>query len=254
MKCFNGLVISILLLVFTLPCSAEDLADLFKKHGVKGTMIISSLKGDKVIWHNKKRASERFIPASTFKIPNTLIALETGALKDEHETLKWDGKKRWLEAWNRDHNLTTAFPASVVWFYQEIARRVGTAKYIEILKKLDYGNMNPGPELTSFWLIGDLRISAEEQIKFLKKLYHKKLPFKDRNFEILKKIMVVEKNSEYTLRAKTGSTGKFGWYVGYVVTKDNVWFFAMNLDYRKSSDGALRKTISMEALKLKGII
>ncbi len=238
--------------------SEKELKELFSKRGVEGTILITSLKGDKIYSYNKKRAAERFIPASTFKIPNSIIALETGAVKSETELIKWNGKKHGYNQWNRDHTLETALPVSCVWFYQELARRVGTENYKKILKKIAYGNMNPGPVVDTFWLTGDLRISAEEQIKFLKKFYHNKLPFSKKHMDIVKKILIVKKGDNFIIRAKTGwavfPEKQYGWYVGYVEKKDNVWFFALNIDFNKSSDNRYRKEIVMEALGKLGII
>jgi beta-lactamase class D len=252
----NLLIIAILSL-FTNVCSyAEDpdLARLFLTPGVEGTLIIDSLDGKKTYVYNEARSQERFSPASTFKILNTLIALEEGAIKNEKEVIKWDGKKRGLEAWNKDQTLETAFPVSCVWFYQELARRIGNEKYITHLKKIEYGNQKAGPEVTTFWLNGELKISTKEQIDFLKRLYEEKIPYERSHIQTLKKIMIAEENPQYTIRAKTGTNSQLAWYVGYIETPPKVWFFAMNIEIKKKGDEAFRKEIIMEALKLKGII
>ena len=232
----------------------SELAKLFHSRGLEGTIIIDSLDGKETYVYNETRSEERFSPASTFKILNTLIALEEGAIKNEKEVIKWDGKVRGLDAWNKDQTLETAFPISCVWFYQELARRIGSEKYITHLKKVEYGNQMAGPDLTTFWLKGDLRISTKEQIDFLRRLYEEKIPYEKPNIQILKKIMILEENPRYTIRAKTGTNSQLAWYVGYVETAKKVWFFAMNVAIKKKGDEAFRKEITMEALKLKGII
>lgn len=236
----------------------SQLAKLFNDRHVNGTIIISSLDGKTQYLFNEKRSQKRLLPASTFKIPNTLIVLTEGAITDEKEVIKWDGKDRGWSAWNKDQSLETAFPVSCVWFYQELAKRVGNERYLSHLNRMDYGNGKTGPEVTKFWLNGDLKISAVEQIEFLKKLYKGELPFKKGHVQILKKIMIIEEKPGYVLRAKTGWAMRInhqhGWYVGYVETNGQVWFFAVNLDIKKKSDAAYRKEITMEALKLKGII
>ncbi|MCP4112308.1 MAG: class D beta-lactamase [Desulfobacteraceae bacterium] len=236
----------------------SDLAALFSERNVKGTIIISSSDGKTEYLHNKARAEKRFLPASTFKIPNTLIALEEGAVPNEKEIIRWDGKDRGWPLWNKDQSLETAFPISCVWFYQELAKRVGNAKYLSHLDKLNYGNKMTGPEVTTFWLNGDLKISAIEQIEFLKRLYKDELPYKKNHVNLLKKVMIVEETPKYVIRAKTGWAMRInhqhGWYVGYAEANGQVWFFAVNIEIGKKSDAAYRKEITMKALKLKGII
>lgn len=245
-------------IIATSHADDADLAKLFQDRGVAGTIVISSLDGKMRYVHNSHRSETRFVPASTFKIPNTLIALEEGAIKNEKEVITWDGKDKGFDTWNKDQNLETAFPVSCVWFYQELARRVGSEKYLTHLKKLGYGNEKTGPNVTTFWLEGDLKISAKEQINFLKKVYEDSLPYSKGNIKLLKKIMIVEENPQFTIRAKTGwamrSDPQQGWYVGYVETKGQIWFFATNLEIRKKGDETFRKEITMAALKTKGIL
>lgn len=257
---YGFLVVLTLTLFVAVTSHADDndLAKLFQSRGVEGTIIISSLDGKMSYVHNSRRSETRFIPASTFKIPNTLIALDEGAVKNEKEVIKWDGKDKGLDAWNRDQTLETAFPASCVWFYQELANRVGNQKYLAHLKKLGYGNGKTGPDATTFWLEGDLKISAKEQINFLRILYAESLPYSKGNIKLLKKMMVVEENPGFIIRAKTGwamrADPQQGWYVGYVETIGQIWFFATNLEIRKKGDDAFRKEITMAALKAKGIL
>jgi beta-lactamase class D len=115
-----------------------------------------------------------------------------------------------------------------------------------------------GPNLTTFWLEGDLKISAREQIDFLKKLFQDQLPYKKAHLNILKKIMIVDETPQYVIRAKTGWAMRIkpqiGWYVGYVETNGQVWFFAINIDIEQKKDSTYRKEIIMEALRLNGII
>ena len=70
--------------------------------------------------------------------------------------------------------------------------------------------------------------------------------------------MVVDKTPQYLIRAKKGWAMRvrhqIGWYVGYVETSGQVWFFATNIDIKKKSDSTYRKEITMEAFKFKGII
>jgi beta-lactamase class D len=252
----------ILALIFCLTLIAcvddADLAKLFQERGVEGTIIISSLDGKFSYIHNADRSHRRFVPASTFKILNTLIALQEGAIKNEKDVIKWDKEDKGLEAWNQDQTLETAFPSSCIWYYQGLARRIGNEKYLNHLKQVGYGNEKTGPDITTFWLEGNLMISPQEQINFLEKLYSEKLPYEKPHMQLVKRLMIVEDQLRYIIRAKTGwargINPQQGWYVGYVETNGQVWFFATNLETRKKGDDAFRKEITMGALKAKGII
>ena len=138
--------------------------------------------------------------------------------------------------------------------YKEFASKTGVEKYKKYLKELNYGNKRIGKDVTDFWLDESLRITAFEEIRFLKQLQANNLAFKQEDIDTLKNIMIDEKNENYTLRAKTGWEGRYGWYVGYIETKDDVWFFAMNIDTKSKDDLPKRKAITLETLKLKGII
>jgi beta-lactamase class D len=244
-----------LMLIFSINLFANDLEieKIFKNKQIDGTIVIESLNTKKIYIYNDQRAEMFFSPASTFKIPNTLIALNEGVVTKD-SVIIWDKKIREYESWNKDQTLLTAFKSSCVWCYQEFASKIGVEKYEKYLKKLDYGNKNIGNDVTRFWLDESLKITTFEQIKFLERLYINDLPFKIEDMNTLKEIMIDEKNENFTIRAKTGWEGKYGWYVGYIETKDDVWFFAMNIDTKSKDDLPKRKAITLETLKLKGII
>ena len=245
----------ILLAIFSINLFANDLEieKIFKNKEVEGTIVIESLNTKKIYIYNDKRAKNLYSPASTFKIPNTLIALNEGIVTKD-SVIVWDKKIREYESWNKDQTLLTAFKSSCVWCYQEFASKIGVEKYKKYLKELNYGNKVVGNDVKNFWLDESLKINAFEQINFLKKLHKNNLPFKQNDIDALKNIMIDEKTSNYTIRSKTGWEGRYGWYVGYVETKDDVWFFAMNIDTKSKDDLPKRKTITLETLRLKGII
>ena len=230
-----------------------ELENIFKNKQVEGTIVIESMNKKKNYIYNDKRAEKLLSPASTFKIPNSLIALNEGIITKDSMIL-WDKKLREYESWNKDQTLQTAFKSSCVWCYQEFASQIGIEKYKKYLKKLNYGNKKIGDDVTTFWLDESLRITIFGQLSFLKRLYSNNLPFKQEDINTLKEIMIDEKNENYTIRAKTGWEGRYGWYVGYIETKDDVCFFALNIDTKTKEDLAKRKAITLEALKIKGII
>ena len=250
---FKFKIFFLILLSINLFAWDKEVEEVFKKYKVEGTIVIESLNKKKINIYNDKRASELFSPASTFKIPHSLIALNEGIVKKD-SVIVWDKKIREYESWNKDQTLLTAFKSSCVWCYQEFASKIGVEKYKKYLKELNYGNKKIGDDVTRFWLDESLEITTFEQIKFLKRFYTNNLPFKIEDINLLKEIMIDEKNENYTIRAKTGWEGRYGWYVGYVETKDDVWFFSTNIDTKSKDDLPKRKAITLEALKIKGII
>ena len=250
---FKFKIFFLILLSINLFAWDKEVEEVFKKYKVEGTIVIESLNKKKIHIYNDKRASELFSPASTFKIPHSLIALNEGIVKKD-SVIVWDKKIREYESWNKDQILLTAFKSSCVWCYQEFASKIGVEKYKKYLKELNYGNKKIGDDVTRFWLDESLEITTFEQIKFLKRFYTNNLPFKIEDINLLKEIMIDEKNENYIIRAKTGWEWKYGWYVGYVETKDDVWFFSTNIDTKSKDDLPKRKAITLEALKIKGII
>ncbi len=245
-------------LVYVLHAEDIGLAKLFEAENITGTMLIESLDGTKQFVYNDERAKMPLLPASTFKILHTLIALDQGVVNAD-SIIPWDGVERSIKAWNQDQTLGSAYKSSCVWCYQSFARHIGIETYNQYLKKLHYGNEKTGTHVERFWLDGDLRISAYEQIAFLKRIYNNDLPFTQEHLDLLKFIMIDEEKEGYTLRAKTGwatpeGAEHHGWYVGYVTSSKGVYFFATNLVTRSSSELALRKLMTVKALKSKGIL
>ena len=223
----------------------EDFGHYFQEEGLTGTFVLYDLEANRYLVYNAPRAQERFLPASTFKIVNSLIALETGSIADTSVVLAWDGRDRGSAAWNRDHSMTTAFRNSVVWYYQEAARRIGEERMQDYVRRIDYGNKDIGGGIDLFWLNGDLRISALEQIDLLVRLYKDELPFSDETLDAVKGIMVEEREEDYVLRSKTGwaSATDIGWYVGYLEHDGRPYFFALNMDMERIEQAPLRKEI-----------
>lgn len=204
---------------------AEEIVDheaeaTFREHDLEGAFVLLDERRAVRRIVNPALAQTRFSPASTFKIPNTLIGLESGVIADERFALTWDGKHHDYEAWNRDHDLASAMKHSVVWFYQEVARRIGDARMREWVDKLEYGNRDIGGGIDRFWLDGALRISPREQVEFLRRLHERALPVKDANADLVLRLIVLEDTPDYVWRGKTGLTisgdRAIGWLVGFV--------------------------------------
>ena len=231
----------------------------FKALGVEGSIMIYDSTRDRVYQHNPQRNTIAFLPASTFKILNSLISLETGVIPNELSILTWDGIQRALPEWNRDLNMREAIKTSTVWFYQVLARRVGYDLMKQWEERVDYGNRQIGTKeyIDKFWLEGDLRTTAEEQIKFLRRLYKNDLPFSAKSIATVKDIMVIEQTPDYILRGKTGWVGfqtqktipQIGWFVGYLEKGRDVYFFATNIDIRSSKDAKARISLTRQCLK-----
>ncbi|MBO1256606.1 class D beta-lactamase [Alteromonas sp. 5E99-2] len=248
------------LLIITPLSYAEDaqIQALFERNNASGTMVISSLNSHTVYIHNAERANTPFSTASTFKIPNSLIALEENLIKDSKSVIKWDGTEYEYTSWNKDQTLQSAYKVSCVWCYQKLANEIGPAKYKSYLSKMRYGQLTESFNTTTFWLDNSLTITATQQIDFLKHVYNRSLPFSPSSYDTLSEIMIEDINDTAILRAKTGwaarLTPQVGWYVGYVEKGVDVWFFATNLEIKNKSDLTLRKQLTLEALRIKGIL
>ncbi len=202
----------------------------YYQYKVDGSFILYDQTKNKYIIYNQDQVNEPFIPASTFKICNSLIGLETGVIADENFIISWDSVVRRIPAWNQTQDLKTAFKNSTVWYYQELARRIGGKQMKYWLDKSNYGNADTTGGIDSFWLDGGIRITPEQQIDFLRRLQGNSLPFSQRSMDIVKDIMIAKDTLGYVLRAKTGWADNakvyIGWYVGYFEIKSNVYYFA----------------------------
>lgn len=214
----------------TVEYSRNEFEKYYDQFNVTGSFILYDEKNDQIVFYNKPQSQQWFTPASTFKICNSLIGLETGVVKDENFIFAWDSVIRQNPDWNKDQDLKSAFQNSTVWYYQEIARRVGGKKMKSWLDSAGYGNADTSGGIDKFWLTGGLKITPLQQIDFLRKLQNDQLPFSKRSMDIVKKIMVVKDSANIVIRAKTGwgtqDTTDIGWYVGYIQTPDNIYYFS----------------------------
>lgn len=234
----------------------EDLSSYF--HGYDGSFVLYDLENKQYTIYNKEKSEKRVSPNSTFKIPHALIGLETGVLKDEHTTFDWDGTVYPFPAWNQDQDLTTAIPNSTIWYFQEIAKRVGEKKEQRYLHALHYGNRDVSGGLTNFWLQSSLQISPIEQVDFLNRFYTYQLPISKHNIEIVKKILVLEKKEGAVLSGKTGTGWRDsvlngeainGYFIGYVEKDGHTYLFATNVEAATQASGGKAKAITLQILK-----
>lgn len=229
---------------------------------VSGSMLVFDPQQNVYYSNNFDWARLGQLPASTFKIPNSIVAIETGIVEDDSTLIPWDGEDRWLDVWEQDLLFREAFHFSCVPCYQDIARRVGAPRMNEFLSRFSYGSMDvDSTTIDNFWLEGDSRISQFQQIDFLERFYRAKLSISARTHAIMKRMMVVEQKDDYQLSGKTGWSvdGKDnGWFVGYVEVSDQLYFFATNVEPTAEFDMDLfantRKDVTYRALQKLEII
>jgi beta-lactamase class D len=227
----------------------------------KGVFLLLDLKTNKLIEYKGISKDTMLIPASTFKIPNSLIGLETGVLKNELSEFKCNGTTYQNQAWNKDQNLREAFQNSTVWYFQELARKIGEKHMKKFLAQFNYGNQNTGGGIDQFWLSGDLRISPLQQLEFLKSLWSEELKLSKKTTRTMKKVFVVEKKGKSTLYAKTGwgftDGNDIGWYMGVVENEKSTFLFVHALvskDSRLPYFGESRKAIARKILAENGVL
>jgi beta-lactamase class D len=231
----------------------ESLGKHFADDGTVGTFVGYKVDDYLIIASDKNRSGEAKLPASTFKIANSLIALETGVVEDpDKDVFKWDGVKRPIEAWNQDHTMRSAIAASAVPVYQEIARRIGQERMQKYVDLLDYGNRDIGGGIDQFWLTGNLRIDPVQQVDFVDRLRRGVLPVSKRSQDLVRDILPVTKVGDAVIRAKSGLTGKdqgsLGWMVGWAEKGSAQTVFALNMDCLEPRHIAGRMTLTQACL------
>ena len=227
-----------LLLVLFNSCSINnfsidnDLKKYFDKYKATGSFALFDNAQAEFSIYDSANFRKRFTPASTFKIVNSLIGLETGKIFDEKMVIKWDGVVRERTELNKDMTMEEAFKISSVPYYQEVARRIGRDTMQFWIDSIKYGNMKLGTAVDSFWLNNSIKISPDEQLGLVKRLYFGQLPFQKRTQEIVKKVMMQEDNSLYKLAYKTGwgfneKGENVGWIVGWIEENRHPYFFVL---------------------------
>jgi beta-lactamase class D len=256
------LLITVLIPLLFLGCKTnnvkmdDSLKAYFDSAGVKGCFaLFNNSQNDFTIYNLERYRDSSFSPASTFKIVNSLIGLQTGKITDENMVVKWDGITRWNPDWNKDLSMKEAFAVSAVPYYQEVARRIGHDTMKHWIDSLGFGNRDISGPIDSFWLNNTLKVKPDEELGLVKKLYFDELPFFHRTQDIVKKVMLREDDTNYKLSYKTGwgeteNGNELGWIVGWIEENRHPYFFVLNFE---SPD----KKINMQQVRLhilKGIL
>jgi beta-lactamase class D len=199
--------------------------------------------------------AERSTPASTFKVPHAVLALETGVVPGPSHVIEWDGRPRGIRSWNRDHDLASAVEHSVLWYFQETARRIGSERMAAGLVALDYGNHDSTSGLTSAWLGGSLEVSPAEQVDFLDRLRRGSLLVSERAQALVRELIIVERRGDAVLRGKSGTHlgPDVGWYVGWVERDGRAWVYATRIRGEGARGFSKAKGMSIDALQRLGI-
>lgn len=230
----------------------DSLAKHFKNNNVKGCFaLLNNGTGKFTIYNLVRYRDSAYSPASTFKIINSLIGLQTGKIVNDSMIIKWDGIDRGRQECNRDMSMYDAFRISCPPWYQELARRIGKEVIQSYLDSLSYGNKKISA-IDTFWLDNSLKISPDEQLGIVKKLYFNLLPFHKINQEIVKRAMVFEDNTQYKLSYKTGwgqneNGGHLAWLVGWIEENRHPYFFVLN--FETADANADIRTIRLKILK-----
>jgi beta-lactamase class D len=238
----------------------DSLKKYFDENKVTGTFgLFDNGQGRFTVYNLARYRDSAYSPASTFKIVNSLIGLQTGKIVNDKMVIKWDGIKR-RDDWDKDLTMAEAFKVSCVPYYQEVARRIGKDTMQQWLDSLHYGTQKIKTSIDTFWLDNSLKIKPDEQLGLVKRLYFDQLPFTKTTQAMVRKVMVQEANANYILSYKTGFThaengNALGWIVGWVEESRHPYFFVLNIEGSHDTDiVTARKNILMSILKQLGFL
>jgi beta-lactamase class D len=242
------------------PREWPELNQAFEAERVTGTIALFDSQDGVLGCSNLKKCQTAVTPASTFKIPHSLVALETGVVEGPDTIMPWSHQTFTNDDWNQDLKFRDAFRLSCVPCYRAIARKLGDATEQEWLNKLGYGNRSIEGGVDKFWLGGGLRITALEQIDFLRRFDGDKLPISPGTADLVRDIMTIDVTESYVLRGKTGSAlppdepVETLWFVGWLELGERRVFFATMLDSHSSDVDPLRvrRSVTERILKSKG--
>ncbi len=231
--------------------SYVDFSKYFGKY--EGSFVLYDLEND--IWsiHDIEHATLRVAPDSTYKIYDALFGLEEGVITPEDSFIAWNGKNYPFETWNSDQTLQSAMTSSVNWYFQAIDEQLASTNIHNYIQQIGYGNENVSSRLSTYWLESSLKISPVEQVKLLTKLQNNSLGFSSENINAVKDAICLSSSDAGTFYGKTG-TGRVdgqdvnGWFIGYIETADNTYFFATNIGADSDATGGNATEITMSIL------
>ncbi len=245
------------------PAAAGDarLAPFFADR--EGTFVVREAGRPETVRWNPARAARRFTPASTFKIPSAAIALETGVADGPDFRLEWDPvrdprRPDWPEAWASAQTLQTAFRESCVWYFQELARRVGRERMSEWVRRFSYGNGEVTGPIDRFWLGGSLTISADEEVSFLERLRAGTAGLSPRTTAVVREIALLEAAESWSLYGKTGTMPlpsglQLGWLVGWLESGGRTWAFSLNSEAPRAAAWSRAERVSKAKEMLRAV-
>jgi beta-lactamase class D len=238
----------VLLFILFAACSPNNvkkdnsLKKYFEENKVEGCFaLMDNGTGEFTVYNLPRYRDSSYLPASTFKIINSLIGLQTGKISNDSMVIKWDGIERPVKEWNKDLSMYEAFRVSSVPYYQEVARRIGKDTMQFWLDSLGYGAKSDTDKvlirtkIDSFWLDNSIRITPDQQLGVVKKLYFDQLPFFRSYQETVKRAMLFENNANYRLGYKTGwgetpNGHQLGWITGWIEENNHPYFFVLNIE------------------------
>ena len=223
-----------------------------------GSFVLYDQATDKWNIYNMDHASTRVPPNSTYKIYDALLGLESGIITPEHSTFTWNGEPCPFESWESDQDLTSAIHNSVNWYFQAIDSQAGFEAVRTFLQTINYGNQNTGTNLNLYWTDFSLKISPIEQVELLQNFYQNNFHFDSKNIQAVKKALLLSTTSSGSLYGKTG-TGRVngkdvnGWFIGYIETANNTYYFATNIQSSSGATGSQATKITESVLSNLGI-
>lgn len=220
----------------------DSLGKYFSDNKVEGCFaLMDNGTGNFTVYNLGRYRDSSYLPASTFKIVNSLIGLQTGRITSDSMVIKWDGVQRWNEDWNKDLTMYEAFRVSSLPYYQEVARRIGRDTMQFWLDSLKYGAKTDTEEVViksaidSFWIDNSIKVTPDQQLGIVKRLYFDQLPFFKTYQEMVKRAMIFENNTKYQLAYKTGwgdseNGNTVAWIVGWIEENNHPYFFVLNIE------------------------